>query len=66
VAIKNFWMINGYIRINDEIADKKITRCNKIIELKTLGKFLYNVKCDWKNEGAKTVQDLNEMRDVAL
>jgi hypothetical protein len=40
----------------------EIIDCHEIIELKTLGKFLYKVKGKWENEVTKTVKDLLEVR----
>ena len=38
--------------------------CNKIVDLKNLGKFLYKVKGKWENGETETMQGLGEVRGV--
>lgn len=45
---------------------KKIISCTKSTELKNLSKFLYKLKCMWKNQVEKIVQGLAEVRDEVL
>jgi hypothetical protein len=47
---------------NEEIAYQKMISCNKIMDLKNLGKCLYKVKEKWENGGTETMQGLGEMR----
>ena len=47
-------------------AYKKISSCNKIIELKILGNVLYKIKGEGEKGVTKTVQSLEEVRDEKL
>jgi hypothetical protein len=38
----------------------------KILELKTLGQFLYRTKCTWENQGGKTMQSLDEEEEEGV
>jgi hypothetical protein len=41
---------------------KKKIGCTKILELKQLGKFMYKLRCMWKNQDEIPVQDFEEAR----
>jgi hypothetical protein len=49
---------NKWLHINERIKSKKIIRCNKIIELKEISKFLHKGKGKWKYAVTKTVHGL--------
>jgi hypothetical protein len=57
-------MINDCI--NNEIVHNKIASCNKVTNLKHLGKFLYQLKCKWEIESRKWCMDLGKMREDEL
>jgi hypothetical protein len=39
-----------WLNLNEWIVFKKIINCNKIIELRNIGTYLYKIKCKWENK----------------
>jgi len=54
---------NKWLHINEEKAYQKMISCNKIMDLKNLGKCLHKVNDKWENGGTETMQCLGEMRE---
>jgi hypothetical protein len=49
-----------WLNVSEEPADKRITGSSRILERKTLGKFLCGTKCNWESQQAETVRSLED------
>jgi hypothetical protein len=41
---------SNWPNINEDLAYKKIIGCTNVNRIKVLGKYLFKVKCKWKNK----------------
>jgi hypothetical protein len=54
-----------WLRVKEWIVYKKIINCTNIIELRTIGSYLYKMKCKWENKIRNLSSELGT-RTVAI
>jgi hypothetical protein len=44
------FLMAEWLKVNVEVAYRKIVGCNNVNKLRGFGKYLYGVRCKWENE----------------